>query len=661
MRINSKSIITLLIAFLMIFGTAFYSYAAANTDKVSNTQIHLKTGSYSQLESLGIICYIKGHYGSAEQNIVLEGINVTALPMTIKGGSGQFVTQDLNLSADPEILYFTIGGIKYYIGQQIMRIGKEGGGTINYEVKSLPKYTLTYDGNGSTGGNAPASATQYQAGTNVTVLGNIGNFVKMNYTFTGWNTAANGGGTSYAAGSNLLMPFADVTLYAQWLENLKYTVTYNDGGADELTKVVPVDPNKYYTGENVIVLPQGDSLKKVDFDFVGWQYNGVVYAASSSIVMGTSNIELIAIWKPINTPVEKFTVTYDTNLSPSVTYKHLVAENENIDSGTSINLLGLPTGFTNPTHKTFKGWSTSPTGTVQYAVGQTFTVLSNANFYAVWENDPTFKVIYNGNGNTAGTAPVDATEYYTGDKATAKGELELAKLNHTFSGWNTKQDGTGTTYLDDAEIPIADHDVYLFAIWTPDPTYKVTYDANGGAGEVPVDDDAYFKNEKAIVLDGSNLTKTDHKIIGWKIGNEEKIYKPGDELTITGNVTLTAVWELIPPVTSTNPPQETNPPSTNPPGETNPPTSQPPATTESSTVATTEATLVEIEIEEEVGAPAGAASSTVEASEELVELDEPSIPLGDALPKTGQLPVELFYGVGGLITAAGVYLRRKSS
>jgi len=31
----------------------------------------------------------------------------------------------------------------------------------------------------------------------------------------------------------------------------------------------------------------------------------------------------------------------------------------------------------------------------------------------------------------------------------------------------------------------------------------------------------------------------------------------------------------------------------------------------------------------------------------------------DALPQTGQLPVELFYGVGGLITAAGVFLKKR--
>ena len=40
-------------------------------------------------------------------------------------------------------------------------------------------------------------------GATVTVLGNTGSLVKTGYTFTGWNTAANGSGTSYTAGTRL--------------------------------------------------------------------------------------------------------------------------------------------------------------------------------------------------------------------------------------------------------------------------------------------------------------------------------------------------------------------------------------------------------------------------------------------------------------------------
>ena len=78
-------------------------------------------------------------------------------------------------------------------------------------------YTVTYNGNGSTGGTVPVDlASPYEYGATVTVLGNTGTLVKTGYTFIGWNTLANGSGTDQAVGSTFTMGIADVTLYAQW-------------------------------------------------------------------------------------------------------------------------------------------------------------------------------------------------------------------------------------------------------------------------------------------------------------------------------------------------------------------------------------------------------------------------------------------------------------
>ena len=52
-----------------------------------------------------------------------------------------------------------------------------------------------------------------------------GSLVKTGYTFDGWNTVADGSGTSYAA-SALYGVDAAVTLYAKWTGN-SLTVTYN--------------------------------------------------------------------------------------------------------------------------------------------------------------------------------------------------------------------------------------------------------------------------------------------------------------------------------------------------------------------------------------------------------------------------------------------------
>jgi hypothetical protein len=76
---------------------------------------------------------------------------------------------------------------------------------------------VTYDGNGSTGGNAPSDVTPHAQGVTVTVLGNTGTLVRTGYAFAGWNTKADGTGNSYAANATFTMGAADVTFYVVWI------------------------------------------------------------------------------------------------------------------------------------------------------------------------------------------------------------------------------------------------------------------------------------------------------------------------------------------------------------------------------------------------------------------------------------------------------------
>jgi uncharacterized repeat protein (TIGR02543 family) len=88
-----------------------------------------------------------------------------------------------------------------------------------YSISALTN-TVTYDGNGNTGGTVPVDPNSpYVSGATVTVLGNTGNLARTGYVFAGWNTAANGSGTSYAVGSHFTMPAANVILYAQWISS----------------------------------------------------------------------------------------------------------------------------------------------------------------------------------------------------------------------------------------------------------------------------------------------------------------------------------------------------------------------------------------------------------------------------------------------------------
>ncbi len=73
--------------------------------------------------------------------------------------------------------------------------------------------TVTYDANGASGGEPPASVS-VELGSSVTAE-NMGTLVYAGFVFEGWNTQADGEGTFYAAGQ-VFAPQADMTLYAQW-------------------------------------------------------------------------------------------------------------------------------------------------------------------------------------------------------------------------------------------------------------------------------------------------------------------------------------------------------------------------------------------------------------------------------------------------------------
>ncbi|UJB65763.1 IPTL-CTERM sorting domain-containing protein [Acidovorax sp. YS12] len=77
-------------------------------------------------------------------------------------------------------------------------------------------YTVTYYGNGYTGGSVPTDGNSpYSSGSTVTVLGNTGSLARSGYTFNGWNTAANGSGTNYDPDSTFTIS-GNTEFYARW-------------------------------------------------------------------------------------------------------------------------------------------------------------------------------------------------------------------------------------------------------------------------------------------------------------------------------------------------------------------------------------------------------------------------------------------------------------
>ncbi|MFR8177217.1 MAG: InlB B-repeat-containing protein [Christensenellales bacterium] len=83
---------------------------------------------------------------------------------------------------------------------------------------------LTYDANGGEGAIDSATGA---AGKIVTVAQN--EFTRNNYTFTGWNTQADGKSTAYKPGDSFTLTDKDTMLYAQWSKNSDSAGTGRNG------------------------------------------------------------------------------------------------------------------------------------------------------------------------------------------------------------------------------------------------------------------------------------------------------------------------------------------------------------------------------------------------------------------------------------------------
>jgi uncharacterized repeat protein (TIGR02543 family) len=121
----------------------------------------------------------------------------------------------------------------------------------------------------------------------------------------------------------------------------------------------------------------------------------------------------------------------------------------------------------------FQSWNTAADGSgTNFNPGDTFTIQDNTTLYARWLPVGSFTVTYNGNGNTGGSVPVDASSPYSGGSSvTVLGNTgSLSRTSFTFGGWNTAANGSGTDY-NPADTFTITADTTLYARWTPGPDY----------------------------------------------------------------------------------------------------------------------------------------------------------------------------------------------
>ena len=162
-----------------------------------------------------------------------------------------------------------------------------------------------------------------------------------------------------------------------------------------------------------------------------------------------------------------------------------------------------------------------------------------------------YTVTYESNGGS-GTINDLNNPYIYGEEVTVLSGEGYMREHHTFAGWNTSADGTGTAYQPGDKFNIFS-DIVLYAQWIPDNMYQVLYNANGGTGAVIDPNSPYYEGEEVTILSGDGFTRENHTFGGWNTSADGSgtAYQPGEKFNMpASNVLLYAQWEknIVPPL-----------------------------------------------------------------------------------------------------------------
>ncbi len=336
---------------------------------------------------------------------------------------------------------------------------------ITLYARWVKQHTVTYHANG--GDDTPVPATQtVNHGETIAAAPTVsrtGFFLD-----TAWNTDANGTGASFLFGNEGTPVTEDITLYAQW-SDIQHTVTYHANGGDGTP-----DPATQTVNNGDIIAAAPTGISKTGFT-LSTAWNTQADGSGDAFLFGkggtpvTEDITLYAQWS--NT---QHTVTYHANGGDDTP----VPETQTVNDGDIIAAAPTvsKTGFTLST-----AWNTKADGSGDaFLFGKGGTpVTEDITLYAQWSNTQ-HTVTYHVNEGTGTLNP--ATQAVNNGDIIAAAPTGISKTGFTLStAWNTKADGTGTSFLFGSGGTAVTADITLYAQWTI-KQYTVTYDVNGGIG-----------------------------------------------------------------------------------------------------------------------------------------------------------------------------------
>ena len=270
-----------------------------------------------------------------------------------------------------------------------------------WTLNAVPRCTVTFAAND---GTDQTSTQEIVTGIPTPLEGNP--FTYEGYTFTGWNTEADGTGESYADKAEVTLS-EDITLYAQW-KIKTFTVIWKNGTTELYTEQVEYGKIPEYAGET----PTKAATVQYTYTFKGWSPEPAPIKADTTYEA------------QFDRTVNKYPITwYDED---GVT----VLATSDVEYGTvPAYPYGEPTkaGNTEITYA-FNGWTPELTE-VTAAASYTATFRAVNNRTVIWVN-------WDGTELDRARVTAEQTPEYTGATPAREGNAEYA---YTFSGWEPVQ------------------------------------------------------------------------------------------------------------------------------------------------------------------------------------------------------------------------------
>lgn len=168
------------------------------------------------------------------------------------------------------------------------KIVNKGGDEPQIDVVDSITYTIAFNANEGIGNMEPQIVTR---GAKTGLIGNT--FTREGYDFTGWNTQADGKGTSYEDKATVTLG-DNLTLYAQWKQRT-YKVTFVPNARKVAGKM---EDQEVVEGTDTALSP--NIFTKKGYTFVGWNTQsdgkGTSYA-DKAVVNLKEDLKLYAQWK----------------------------------------------------------------------------------------------------------------------------------------------------------------------------------------------------------------------------------------------------------------------------------------------------------------------------------------------------------------------------